>query len=125
MHPLSMKSDQHTPKTQGRAHDAMVDVWSLGVLMYEFLVGHPPFEAEGHSATYRRIARVDLHFPPVRTAFMCIYIHIQARPYPSYLSIYNTQTTQKTKTKNNRTCRRAPRTSSRASCRRTPEGASP
>jgi|EP00624_Nannochloropsis_granulata_P006541 serine/threonine protein kinase len=48
---------------EGRAHDAMVDVWSLGVLLYEFLVGHPPFEAEGHSATYRRIARVDLHFP--------------------------------------------------------------
>lgn len=36
---------------------------SLGVLMYEFLVGTPPFEAEGHSATYRRISRVDLRFP--------------------------------------------------------------
>jgi len=49
---------------EGREHDEMVDVWSLGVLLYEFLVGNPPFEAEGHTATYRRISRVDLRFPP-------------------------------------------------------------
>jgi len=48
---------------EGREHDEQVDVWSLGVLMYEFLVGSPPFEAEGHNATYRRISRVDLRFP--------------------------------------------------------------
>lgn len=48
---------------QGRAHDNTVDIWSLGVLAYEFLVGVPPFEAEGHDATYRRISRVDLQWP--------------------------------------------------------------
>mmetsp|Transcript_456 Transcript_456/g.1286 ORF Transcript_456/g.1286 Transcript_456/m.1286 type:complete len:324 (+) Transcript_456:65-1036(+) len=48
---------------EGREHDEQVDVWSLGVLLYEFLTGTPPFEAEGHSATYRRISRVDLRFP--------------------------------------------------------------
>jgi serine/threonine protein kinase len=48
---------------EGREHDEQVDVWSLGVLLFEFLVGSPPFEAEGHSATYRRISRVDLVFP--------------------------------------------------------------
>lgn len=48
---------------EGREHDEQVDVWSLGVLLYEFLVGTPPFEAEGHNATYRRISRVDLRFP--------------------------------------------------------------
>ena len=46
-----------------REHDATADVWSLGVLTYEFLVGSPPFEAEGHRATYRRISNVDLKFP--------------------------------------------------------------
>eukprot|EP00616_Rhizochromulina_sp_CCMP1243_P001428 CAMPEP_0118972094 /NCGR_PEP_ID=MMETSP1173-20130426/8519_1 /TAXON_ID=1034831 /ORGANISM="Rhizochromulina marina cf, Strain CCMP1243" /LENGTH=299 /DNA_ID=CAMNT_0006921611 /DNA_START=21 /DNA_END=920 /DNA_ORIENTATION=- len=48
---------------EGRDHDEKVDLWSLGVLMFEFLVGNPPFEAEGHTQTYRRISRVDLKFP--------------------------------------------------------------
>lgn len=48
---------------EGRDHDEKVDIWSLGVLLFEFLYGCPPFEAEGHSATYRRISRVDLRFP--------------------------------------------------------------
>ena len=48
---------------EGREHDKQIDVWSLGVLLYEFLVGNPPFEAENHSATYRRISRIDLRFP--------------------------------------------------------------
>lgn len=48
---------------EGREHDEKVDLWSLGVLCYEFLVGKPPFEADGHTETYRRISRVDLRFP--------------------------------------------------------------
>ncbi|KAJ7374778.1 hypothetical protein OS493_005128 [Desmophyllum pertusum] len=48
---------------EGKAHDEKVDLWSLGVLCYEFLVGKPPFEADGHHETYRKISRVDLRFP--------------------------------------------------------------
>lgn len=33
--------------------------------MYELLVGSPPFDAQGHSATYRRIINVDLRYPSV------------------------------------------------------------
>jgi len=47
----------------GDEHDANVDIWSLGVLLYEFLVGHPPFEAKGHNETYKRILAVDIKFP--------------------------------------------------------------
>jgi len=32
----------------GQFHDEKVDLWSLGVLCYEFLVGKPPFETESH-----------------------------------------------------------------------------
>eukprot|EP00871_Galdieria_phlegrea_P000804 jgi/Galph1/1724/GphlegSOOS_G420.1 len=48
---------------EGREHDAKVDIWSLGVLLYEFLVGSPPFEAQGHTETYRRITHVDIRYP--------------------------------------------------------------
>ncbi|XP_040292465.1 aurora kinase A [Bufo bufo] len=49
---------------EGRMHDEKVDLWSLGVLCYEFLVGKPPFEAETHQETYRRISKVEFRYPP-------------------------------------------------------------
>lgn len=45
---------------EAKEHDRLVDLWSLGVLLYEFLFGGPPFEAAGNQATYRRITKVDL-----------------------------------------------------------------
>jgi aurora kinase, other len=49
---------------EGRDHNSNVDLWSLGILCYEFLVGVPPFEDHtSHKATYKRIAKVDLNFP--------------------------------------------------------------
>uniref|UniRef100_A0A1A8QY93 non-specific serine/threonine protein kinase n=8 Tax=Nothobranchius TaxID=28779 RepID=A0A1A8QY93_9TELE len=49
---------------EGKTHDEKVDLWSLGVLCYEFLVGHPPFEAKTHEETYRKISRVEYTYPP-------------------------------------------------------------
>jgi len=47
----------------GEYHDEKVDLWSLGVLCYEFLCGKPPFETASHQATYQRIMKVDIQFP--------------------------------------------------------------
>ncbi|KAK8858696.1 hypothetical protein IAR55_002925 [Kwoniella newhampshirensis] len=49
---------------EGKPHTAAVDLWALGVLCYEFIVGNAPFEdLSGHAATYRRIRNIDLHIP--------------------------------------------------------------
>uniref|UniRef100_A0A8B9IZG7 non-specific serine/threonine protein kinase n=2 Tax=Amazona TaxID=12929 RepID=A0A8B9IZG7_9PSIT len=52
---------------EGRTHDEKVDIWSLGVLCYEFLVGKPPFESATYQETYRAISRVEFKFPPFVT----------------------------------------------------------
>ncbi|XP_006839224.1 PREDICTED: aurora kinase A isoform X1 [Chrysochloris asiatica] len=52
---------------EGRMHDEKVDLWSLGVLCYEFLVGKPPFEASTYQETYNRISRVEFAFPDLVT----------------------------------------------------------
>ncbi|GJC90459.1 serine/threonine-protein kinase ark1 [Colletotrichum liriopes] len=43
-------------------YDEKVDLWSLGVLTYEFLVGSPPFE-DTLEETRTRIARADMKVP--------------------------------------------------------------
>jgi serine/threonine protein kinase len=48
---------------EGHTHDHNVDIWCLGVLCYEMLVGRPPFETEGHEETYRKIRAVEIKFP--------------------------------------------------------------
>ncbi|NIG60818.1 aurora kinase B isoform X1 [Pontoporia blainvillei] len=49
---------------EGRTHNEKVDLWCIGVLCYELLVGNPPFESASHNETYRRIVKVDLKIPP-------------------------------------------------------------
>jgi len=48
---------------ENRSHDEKVDHWTIGILMYEFLVGSPPFETQNQQDTYRKITRVDMTFP--------------------------------------------------------------
>lgn len=53
---------------EGQYYDSSVDQWCLGVLCYEFLVGNPPFEADGSEKTYARIKFLDFKFPSYLSA---------------------------------------------------------
>ncbi|KAK0530671.1 spindle assembly checkpoint kinase [Tilletia horrida] len=50
---------------EGKDHGHWVDLWALGVLIFEFLEGGPPFEEYGmpHTATYKRIMRREFQMP--------------------------------------------------------------
>lgn len=50
------------PGTKDNYYNEKVDLWSLGVLTYEFLVGEAPFE-DTPVMTQRRIARADMSIP--------------------------------------------------------------
>jgi serine/threonine protein kinase len=47
---------------EGHPHDEKVDIWGIGILLYEFLVGAPPFEATTPKSVCERIKGVDLKF---------------------------------------------------------------
>lgn len=48
---------------QGKPHTKNVDLWSLGVLCYELLVGRAPFLATDYDDTYKKIIKVDYKLP--------------------------------------------------------------
>mmetsp|Transcript_60068 Transcript_60068/g.111396 ORF Transcript_60068/g.111396 Transcript_60068/m.111396 type:complete len:432 (+) Transcript_60068:79-1374(+) len=50
----------------GTGHNQAVDWWMLGVLLFEFMVGRPPFEADSADQVYELVRRgIDrVHFPP-------------------------------------------------------------
>lgn len=47
----------------GKTHDHTVDLWGLGVLCYECLVGVPPFLAKSYDETYMKIKKAQYKFP--------------------------------------------------------------
>jgi serine/threonine protein kinase len=52
------------PETiRGIGHDRAVDWWALGILLYEMLVGYPPFFADNPFALYQKILKGIVKFP--------------------------------------------------------------
>jgi len=48
---------------QGKGHDHTVDLWTLGILLYEMLVGIPPFFHKNKPQMFYLIQEADLTFP--------------------------------------------------------------
>eukprot|EP00742_Colponemidia_sp_Colp-10_P010510 GILJ01011543.1.p1 GENE.GILJ01011543.1~~GILJ01011543.1.p1 ORF type:complete len:490 (-),score=66.12 GILJ01011543.1:181-1650(-) len=48
---------------EGKEYDAAVDVWCLGITMYEFLTATPPFAADNEAETYKNISTAELYLP--------------------------------------------------------------
>merc|ERR1719469_841270 len=48
---------------QGTGHDESVDMWNMGVLLYELVTGQSPFGSTTKETTCRLILNVDLRFP--------------------------------------------------------------
>lgn len=49
---------------QSKGHDKAVDWWALGILLYEMLVGYPPFFDESPYKIYEKILEGKIQFPP-------------------------------------------------------------
>ncbi|CAL1530889.1 unnamed protein product [Lymnaea stagnalis] len=45
------------------AHGLESDVWSLGCMLYTFLVGHPPFDTDAVKSTLNRVISAEYHLP--------------------------------------------------------------
>ena len=81
MHKVCGTCEYFSPEmVEEKPYDSSVDMWSLGVLCFEFLVGTTPFFSDTPQTMYDRIVSVDVSYPS--------HVNITARDLISKLVVY-------------------------------------
>lgn len=47
-----------------KGHNKSVDYWSFGVLLFEMLIGHPPFYGDNNFTVFEKILATQVVYPP-------------------------------------------------------------
>ena len=53
------------PEVLKGIYDEACDIWSLGIILYIFLCGYPPFEGDNNKEIFKNVLQQQLVFDPV------------------------------------------------------------
>ena len=84
-----------------KGHDTRVDIWSIGILMFELLSGYSPFVAKSNQELYQNIKRLKIQWPkdmpPLAKNLISNILKLNPIDRPSFDEILNHQWFKQTK----------------------------
>ena len=84
-----------------KGHDTRVDIWSIGILMFELLSGYSPFVAKSNQELYQNIRRLKIQWPkdmpPLAKNLISKILKLNPLDRPSFEEILNHQWFKNTK----------------------------
>ena len=84
-----------------KGHDTRVDIWSIGILMFELLSGYSPFVAKSNQELYQNIRRLKIQWPkdmpPLAKNLISKILKLNPADRPTFDEILNHQWFKQTK----------------------------